>query len=225
VNEGKKQGCVPLRITLPLANQITRADTEERALRLRRYRLCKVTLPRTWGPVKQDTPPRCALAREQMGEFNRKDDSLLQRLFGDLEPRDVIPANVRLVDEDRTRKTGAELFHFRILVAILIVLPEFPPRIAWSVLSQYTIKSGRGNSLLALSTGPTIRHPIRSYRSSRALFADLRNVFFELFGTAEVFPNLGLDQDFRPLVLLICMFDSDILLALQQQWEGGQTNI
>jgi hypothetical protein len=40
-------------------------------------------------------------------------------------------------------------------------------------------------------------------------------VFFELFGTAEVFRNLGLDQDFRPLVLLIYMFGSDILLALQ----------
>ena len=134
MNEGKKQGCVPLRITLPLANQITRADTEERALRLRRYRLCKVTLPCTRGPVKQDTPPRCALAREQMGKFNWQNDGLLQRLLGDLEPRDVIPADVRLVNEDRARETGAELFHLRILVAILVVLPEFPPRIAWSVL-------------------------------------------------------------------------------------------
>jgi hypothetical protein len=44
-------------------------------------------------------------------------------------------------------------------------------------------------------------------------------VFFELFGAAEVFPNLGLDQDFRPLVLLIYMFDSGILLALQH---GGR---
>jgi hypothetical protein len=36
-----------------------------------------------------------------------------------------------------------------------------------------------------------------------------------LFRAAEVFPNLGLDQGFRPLVLLIYKFDSGILLALQ----------
>lgn len=74
---------------------------------------------------------------------------------------------------------------------------------------------GRGNSLLALSAGPPVRHPVRPHRSSRALLADLRQVFFELFSTGEVFPNLALDQDFRPLVLLIYMFDSGILLALQ----------
>jgi len=61
-----------------------------------------------------------------MGEFNWQNDGLLQRLFSDLEPRNVIPADVRLVNEDRARKTGAELFHLGILVAILIVLPEFP---------------------------------------------------------------------------------------------------
>lgn len=139
MNSAKKQGRVPLRITLPLANQITRADTEERALRLRRYRLGKVALPCTWRPVKQDTPPRCALAREQMGKFDWQNDGLLQRLFGDLEPRDVIPTDVRFVNEDRAREIGAELFHLRILVAILIVLPEFP-RASRSRSAQCTIK-------------------------------------------------------------------------------------
>lgn len=71
-NESKKEkkGRVPLRIALPFANQITRADTEERALRFRRHRLGEITLPRTWGPVKQDASPRRALACEQMGKLD-----------------------------------------------------------------------------------------------------------------------------------------------------------
>jgi hypothetical protein len=49
-------------------------------------------------------------------------------------------------------------------------------------------------------------------------------VSFELFGTAEVFTNLGLDQGFRPLVLFIYKFDSRILWALQHSGkEGRQT--
>jgi len=130
-----------------------------------------------------------------VGEFDWKNDSLLQRLFSNLKPRDVIPADVGFIDKDRARETGTELFHLRILVAILIVLPEIP-RTSRPRSARYTIKSGRGNSLLALTTGPPIRHPIRPHRSSRALFADLRQVFLELFGTAEVLRNLGLDQDF-----------------------------
>lgn len=38
-----------------------------------------------------------------------------------------------------------------------------------------------------------------------------------MFGAAEVFPDLGLDQDFRPLVLLIYMFDSGISSVLRHR--------
>jgi hypothetical protein len=113
---------VPFRITLPLAHEVTRADTEERALRLRRYRLGKVALPRTRGSIKQDTSPRCALPCKQMRKLDWQDDSLLQRLLGCLKPCDIIPADVWLVHEDRTRETCTEFLHLGVLVAFLIVL-------------------------------------------------------------------------------------------------------
>jgi hypothetical protein len=129
-----------------------------------------------------------------MWKLDGQNDGLFQRLFGHLEPRDVIPADVGLVDEDRACKTGAKLLHLGILVAILIVLPEFPP----ASRPRYNTQKKRGywNSLLSLTTRPAISHPICSYRSSSALFANLRQVFLELFGTAKVLSNLGLDQDF-----------------------------
>lgn len=95
--------CIPLRITLPFANQITGADAEEGALRLRCHRLREVALPRSRWAVKQDAPPGRALARKQMGKLDGQDDGLLQRLLGHLEPRDVIPADVGFVYEDRAR--------------------------------------------------------------------------------------------------------------------------
>jgi len=61
---------VPLRITLPFANQITRADAEERALRLRRHRLGEVALPRPRWAVEQNASPGRALSREQMGKLD-----------------------------------------------------------------------------------------------------------------------------------------------------------
>jgi hypothetical protein len=120
----KNKDCLPLRITLPFANQITRADAKERALRLGRHGLREVALPRPWWPIEQDASPRRALAREQMGKLDGQDDGLLQRLLGHLEPRDVVPADVGLVDEDRTREACAQLFHLRILIAVITILSE-----------------------------------------------------------------------------------------------------
>jgi hypothetical protein len=59
-----------------------------------------------------------------MGKLDGQDDGLLQRLLGHLEPRDVIPADVGLVYEDRARETRAQLFHLGILIAVIVVLPE-----------------------------------------------------------------------------------------------------
>ena len=73
-----KGGHIPLRITLPLANQITRTNAEEGALRLRCHRFGEVALPRTRWPIKQDASPRRALAREQMRKLDWQDDSLFQ---------------------------------------------------------------------------------------------------------------------------------------------------
>ena len=94
-----------------------------------------------------------------MGKFNRQNDCLLQRFFGDLETRNVIPADVRLVNEDRARETGAEFLHLRILVAIIIILPEFP-RASRGRSAQYTLKSrGMGTHFLPSPPGPPFAIP------------------------------------------------------------------
>ena len=68
-----------------------------------------------------------------MGKLDGQDDGLLQRLLGHLESRDVVPTDVGLVDEDRTRETCAQLFHLGILVAAVVILPETTPRIVTSL--------------------------------------------------------------------------------------------
>jgi hypothetical protein len=93
-----------------------------------------------------------------MGKLDRQNDSLFERLLGHLEPGDVIPADVGLVNEDRACETGAKLFHLRILVAILIVLPAFP-RAPRSRSAQYTIKRGRGTHFFPSPPGPPFAIP------------------------------------------------------------------
>ncbi len=58
-----------------------------------------------------------------MREFDWQNDGLFQRLFGDLEPRNVVPANVRLVDKDSASEPCTELLHIGVLVSILVILP------------------------------------------------------------------------------------------------------
>lgn len=67
-----------------------------------------------------------------MGKLDWQDDGLLQRFLGHLESRDVVPTDVGLVDEDRARETCAQLFHFGILVTVVVILPETTPRIVTS---------------------------------------------------------------------------------------------
>ena len=58
-----------------------------------------------------------------MRELDWQNHGFLQRLFGDLEPRNVVPADVRLVDKDSAGEACAELLHIGVLVSILVVLP------------------------------------------------------------------------------------------------------
>jgi hypothetical protein len=73
-----------------------------------------------------------------MRKLDRQDDGLLQRLFGGLEPRDVVPANVRLVDKYSAREACAELLHLGVLVSILIILP-----VIWRVLHALVLNEVR----------------------------------------------------------------------------------
>ncbi len=69
-----------------------------------------------------------------MGKLDGQDDGLLQRLLGHLEPRDVVPADIRLVHEDRARETRAQLFH--LWIAILVVLSRNPRAPSRSATTQ-----------------------------------------------------------------------------------------
>jgi|SRR5712671_4123042 len=129
-----------------------------------------------------------------MGKLDGQDDGLFQRLFGHLEPSNVVPADVGLVYKDRAREAGAQFFH--LWVAILVVLPKIT-RASRPPSAQIPGKTnGTRNSLLSFTASPSISHPVRSNRSPCALLTYLRQVLLELFGTTEVFRNLGLDQTF-----------------------------
>src|SRR6266702_1143573 len=163
------EGHIPLRITLPLAHQITGTNAEESALRLRCHRLGEVALPRTRWSIKQNASPRRALAREQMRKLDWQDDCLLQRLFGDLEPRAVVPANVRLVDKYSAREACTELLHLRVLFSILVVLP-----VIRRVLHALVLNEVRIQRVAALTFCPPHRVP-RS--PSRSLLSPVERAF------------------------------------------------
>jgi hypothetical protein len=75
-----------------------------------------------------------------MRKLDWQDDSLLQRLFGGLEPRDVVPANVRLVDKYRAREACAELLHLGVLVAVLFILPVIWRGLHALVLNEVSVE-------------------------------------------------------------------------------------
>ena len=67
-----------------LADQVGRADAEERALGLGRDGLGQVRLASTGRTVEQDAAPGRALAGKELRELDRQDDGLLERLLGAL---------------------------------------------------------------------------------------------------------------------------------------------
>lgn len=56
-----------------------------------------------------------------MWEFDRQDDSLLQRLLCSLKTRDVFPPDVGLLCQDSARECTAELLRIRVLFAVVLV--------------------------------------------------------------------------------------------------------
>ena len=73
---------IPFTLTHPLADQVTAADTEESAVGLGGNGFGKVRFTSSRGTVEQDTLPRLALAGEQVGKLDGKDDGLFQGFLG-----------------------------------------------------------------------------------------------------------------------------------------------
>jgi hypothetical protein len=90
---------------LPLADEVTGADAEERALGLGGDSLGQITLSGARWPVQQDTLPWCTLAGKEMGKFDRQNDGLFQRGLGPFEARNIVPLDVGLLGYDRLRKS------------------------------------------------------------------------------------------------------------------------
>jgi hypothetical protein len=84
----------PLALSHPLADQVTRAHAEERALSLGRNRLCQITLSRPRRTIQQYSPPGSPFAGKQVGKLDGKDDSLFKRLFGGFETGYVFPSDI-----------------------------------------------------------------------------------------------------------------------------------
>lgn len=83
-----------LTLAHPLADQVTRRNTEERRFRFGRDGFGDVGLAGTGGTIHEDAAPRSALADEEMGELDRQDDSFFQGVLGRLEAGDIFPFDI-----------------------------------------------------------------------------------------------------------------------------------
>lgn len=109
---------------MPLADEVTRADAEERALRLSSHRLGEVRLARARGAIQQDTLPWRALSCEEMGELDGQDDSLFECRLCAFEACDVVPLDIGLLGQDGTGEACSQLLDLWILVVVLAILSE-----------------------------------------------------------------------------------------------------
>mmetsp|Transcript_18243 Transcript_18243/g.46350 ORF Transcript_18243/g.46350 Transcript_18243/m.46350 type:complete len:354 (+) Transcript_18243:186-1247(+) len=89
-----------LRLALPLGHQVRGGDGVEHRIGLGGHRLGEVRLAGTGRPVQQDALPGAALAHEELGELDRKDDGFLEGLLGALQAGDVVPSDVGLLLHD-----------------------------------------------------------------------------------------------------------------------------
>jgi hypothetical protein len=114
---------VPFTFTHPLADQVTTADTEESAVGLGGNGFGEVRFTSSRGAVEQDTLPGLALASEQMGELDGKNDGLLQGFLCLIQTSNILPLDVGLVGQDSTSEGTSQLLGLGILIVAAFVFP------------------------------------------------------------------------------------------------------
>lgn len=158
--------CIPFRLAHPLAHQVRTAHAEKGAVRLGRDGLGQKRLSRPGRAVEEDALPRLPLADEEMGELDREDDGLLQRLLGALQARHILPLDVRLILQDGARERIAQLLVLGVAVALVLLA------LAAAALGRAVRTQHPRLLVLALAVGQVLLQLLRALHVLRGLGAD-----------------------------------------------------
>lgn len=115
-----------LGLAQPLGHQIRTGHREEcGAIGLGGDGLGQIGFTGTGRAEQQDALPRNPLASEELREFNRQDNGLLQRLLGGIQASDIGPLNLWLLYDNGVLQLALQLLLLGIVAVLVIAVALF----------------------------------------------------------------------------------------------------